>query len=341
MKSFLAADICFLKTIPALLGMLIIVTAPSFAQEEDKEGCKDHTMFPRMPNFYIYTCQELDDYDVRTEKGAWTQVRGKVHRVLYEIKSDAKRPSAQQIVRNYQNDVKKIGGNVLYEDQYYTSLKMTQASKTYLVIVSSQNTGESYELTVVEEVGKVQDVSAKELSYATITNKKYGFTIKYPSAWGAQSTYISPPPDIEDFKSGKAELRGTLSTSYKSSENDNAVKFNAVVYSDDPTPPPSIDVYAHSTKPKTFDEYTKELKEWQAMFGQKMVSSKKITTATGLEGYDYVYATQIGNREVLTRLTVFFKNGKRFGLTYFDQDKDNFMANEKIFDELLNSFVVN
>ncbi len=35
------------------LGLFLLMSSIGFAQE-DREGCKDHPLFPRMPGFYIY-----------------------------------------------------------------------------------------------------------------------------------------------------------------------------------------------------------------------------------------------------------------------------------------------
>jgi hypothetical protein len=340
MKSFLAVDIRFLNIIPALVGLLLGVAATTFAQE-DKEGCKDHPMFPRLPNFSIYTCQELDGYEIRNEKGTWTRIEGKGQRVLYEIKHGAKPPGSQQIVRKYQDEAKKLGGSVIYEDQYSTSIKLTRNGSTSWVIVSAQSSGETYDLAVIGEMRAMQDVSEKQTSYATITNETYGFTAKYPSSWSAQSTYLSDPlPDLEAFKSGKVGLDVTLGTRVRSTEKDNAVKFNAVVATGDPASPPGIEISAHLAPSKTCEQLTREVKEWMQMFGQKLVSASTITTATKLEGCDYTYSMPMGAKEVFSRMVVLFKGGKRFVIRYFEQDKAHFERNARAFEEVLHLLTV-
>lgn len=98
------------------LIFVIFLVNPVFAQE-DKEGCKDHPMFTRMSNFYIENCKEkdFDQAEFVDEKGKDIKVEGKFHRAEYVIQKGVKAPSDLQLLRNYQNAIKKIGGIVTYE----------------------------------------------------------------------------------------------------------------------------------------------------------------------------------------------------------------------------------
>lgn len=54
----------------AVLVLLTVLAAPVAAQE-DEEGCKDHPMFSRMPNFYIsgYEDQEFSAFEFELSDG--------------------------------------------------------------------------------------------------------------------------------------------------------------------------------------------------------------------------------------------------------------------------------
>jgi outer membrane protein OmpA-like peptidoglycan-associated protein len=154
------------KRMLVLLGVfLLAVCGIAFAQK-DEEGCKDHPMFTRMPNFYIHECKEkdFDQVDFKDEKGNDIKVEGKVHFADYRIKEGYKAPSSLQIIRNYQNAIKRIGGVVVYEylHWYDTYLKLTTGEKTYWVVVdaNSDGDGEDYELTIVEKSEMAQEVIA-------------------------------------------------------------------------------------------------------------------------------------------------------------------------------------
>ncbi len=117
-----------------------------------------------MPNFYLSECEEkdFDQIDFMDEKGNDIKVEGEFHRADYWIREGYKAPSDLQILRNYQNAIKKIGGVVVKEYLNFneTYLKLSKGGKTYWVIVDTSNNGQHYELTIVEKAEMAQEVVA-------------------------------------------------------------------------------------------------------------------------------------------------------------------------------------
>jgi outer membrane protein OmpA-like peptidoglycan-associated protein len=145
-----------------VIGFLVFaVNGNTFAQEDEK-GCKDHPMFTRMPNFYIYSCKEedFDKADFVDEKGKDIKVEGKLHWTGYYIKKDFKSPSELQILRNFENAIKKIGGVLVKEKDGVAYLKLSNAGKIYWVTVDPFNHGDGYRLTIVEKSEMAQEVVA-------------------------------------------------------------------------------------------------------------------------------------------------------------------------------------
>jgi len=68
------------------------------------------------------------------EKGNEIEVEGRVHSADYWIKEGFKAPSDLQVLRNFQNAIKKIGGKVVKQGKSETYLKLRKAGKTYWVI---------------------------------------------------------------------------------------------------------------------------------------------------------------------------------------------------------------
>lgn len=102
-----------------LIGFLLLffaVIAPMAAQE-DSEGCKDPALFTRMPNFHIYRCENLqfDKYEFWISDGIKQAVEGHYSYINYYLNENSQAPSGLQIVRNYTNALKKIGGKIIYE----------------------------------------------------------------------------------------------------------------------------------------------------------------------------------------------------------------------------------
>jgi outer membrane protein OmpA-like peptidoglycan-associated protein len=100
------------------------------AQDEnvDAEGCKDHPMFNRMPNFYIGGCTEQNfaGYDFFTGKlneesgeEIRQRVEGKYYDVYYyhqKFNETSSGTSALEIMRNYENALKKIGAKIIFSE---------------------------------------------------------------------------------------------------------------------------------------------------------------------------------------------------------------------------------
>jgi OOP family OmpA-OmpF porin len=86
------------------------------AQQADKAGCKDHSLFPtRMPGYVIGNCR-VEDYGVYefyTAKGPKIPVEGKFTFLTYGFTGSNNEPSALAVVRNYENAIRKVGGTIL------------------------------------------------------------------------------------------------------------------------------------------------------------------------------------------------------------------------------------
>lgn|GEM_PF-6629161 len=192
-------------------------------------------------------------------------------------------------------------------------------------------------LVPVSTIGQQRSDEKKQ----RIANKQYGFSFECPKSWSVDSGYIADPlPDLEAFKTGTVGLEGTLGKLAQGEKN--GVRLNAIkpVGDGETLAPPTIEIYAHSSPEKSCDQFAVELKQWQAMFGQKLVSANTITTSNKLEGCDVVYTTHIGPQQVFSRMTVFFVNGRRYILTYFEPNEADFRANAKAFEDVLRSLII-
>jgi OmpA-OmpF porin, OOP family len=102
--------------IPGLL--LLLISTVTFSQDAD--GCKEHPMFPdRISNYLISECTNNfnatefwispDASKTVTKEGTTTSIR-----YDYNAESGQPKPSALQILRNYENAARKIGGVTMY-----------------------------------------------------------------------------------------------------------------------------------------------------------------------------------------------------------------------------------
>jgi OOP family OmpA-OmpF porin len=156
-----------------LISFLVIfsaVVAP-LAGQDDAEGCKDPALFTRMPNFHIYRCEDIqfDKFEFWVSTDKFQAVEGHSLYVNYYLNENAQAPSGLQIVRNYSNAVKKLGGQIVYEWEdggiQNATLKLVKNGKEVWVKVAGGGNG-MYYLNIIEKELMNQDVVADASSMA-------------------------------------------------------------------------------------------------------------------------------------------------------------------------------
>src|SRR4051794_28646480 len=101
------------KKILTLLISLISVSA--FAQQ-DADGCKDSPMYPkRMPNYLISECTSNfneTDFNLSAGGGDIGHQEGTMTVIRYDFNAESgqQKPSTLQILKNYENATRNIGG---------------------------------------------------------------------------------------------------------------------------------------------------------------------------------------------------------------------------------------
>jgi outer membrane protein OmpA-like peptidoglycan-associated protein len=136
--------------------------------EKDVEGSKDHPLLNRMPGFYIgrYDDKEFDSHTFLDGKKQEIKAEGHLTSILYNIQSGTKEPSRLQILRNYENAVKKIGGIVLLSDSDGSSfIKLEKDGKEIWIHVDAYITSQ-YSLYILEKEGMVQQVTANAAAFS-------------------------------------------------------------------------------------------------------------------------------------------------------------------------------
>ncbi len=100
-------------------GLLLFLSTDVFAQA-DAAGCKDHSLFPtRMPDYRIEACkvEDFGRYEFLAVKGPKTPVEGKFTFITYAYTGlKGAEPSGLAIVKNYENAMTSVGGEVLQSD---------------------------------------------------------------------------------------------------------------------------------------------------------------------------------------------------------------------------------
>jgi outer membrane protein OmpA-like peptidoglycan-associated protein len=135
-----------------------------FAQS-DTAGSKDYPGITRMPGYYIYEYKDVqfDSATFAVTKGGQKteqNIEGHLIKIQYLIKENVPATSMLQVVRNYQNAARSIGGQVLDDTRggnwYNTTLRLTKGGKEVWMLVEARD--DSHWLTIVERQGMQQDV---------------------------------------------------------------------------------------------------------------------------------------------------------------------------------------
>jgi outer membrane protein OmpA-like peptidoglycan-associated protein len=158
-----------------LLFMTAITTLLPVNAQDDAEKSKDPVLFTRMPGFYIYRYDDIqfDSFEFIVGQDKSQAVEGHSLFIVYWLKDDVQQPGALQIVRNYTNAIKKIGGQVIYEWEDGGSknavMKLVKDGKeTWAYVYAAGNT---YNINIIEKEAMTQDVVADASSMAKNINE--------------------------------------------------------------------------------------------------------------------------------------------------------------------------
>ena len=164
----------------AVLAVLFLLPMGLLAQEADEEGCKDHPLLSRMEGFLIGSCESnfdavefyLGEENVQTLEGQKTLIN-------YFLAEGQPTPSELQILRNYANAVKAIGGTVVYQTDIYISLKIVKSTSQVWAAVETANSGTVYSLTILEIGEMTQEVTARDILAALNKDGRIALSIHF------------------------------------------------------------------------------------------------------------------------------------------------------------------
>jgi outer membrane protein OmpA-like peptidoglycan-associated protein len=147
-----------------IISMLFFLTGEgiSLAAEQDFKGGKDHPLLSRMPDFRIsdYKEAEFDTYRfIGADKKA-VAIEGHKYYIEYRLNSGIAEPGELKIRRNIQDALKKIGGKIVFDDNFNktSTIVIQKDDKETWVEVRSYNN--FYRLNIVERAIMKQEVVA-------------------------------------------------------------------------------------------------------------------------------------------------------------------------------------
>jgi OmpA-OmpF porin, OOP family len=202
------------------LFLVLVCFAPSGA-DQDVKGSMDHPLLSRMPNFFIseYKNFEFDSHKFIGQDKKPVSIEGHKFYFIYSLNKGAEQPGELKIRRNIQDALKKIGGNVVFDDNFNktsTIILQKEGKETWVEVRSYNN---MYKLAIVEKEIMKQDVVANAEAMGSDIN-----TTGHVSIYGIY------------FDTGKSDIKPesdkAISEIAKLLENNGALKLYIVGHTD-------------------------------------------------------------------------------------------------------------
>lgn len=158
-----------MRTRLVLATLLLLLSFSAFAGSDprDDRKCKDHPLLSRVPGHWIHHCEETE-FDLRNipaAKGKTVPVEGRVWHIVYNLNNGTPKVSEVQILRNYQNAIKSLGGTEVYSDKGRTSFRLKSGGRDTWVELWTSFAG-GYQLFITQAGDMAQGVTADAAALA-------------------------------------------------------------------------------------------------------------------------------------------------------------------------------
>jgi outer membrane protein OmpA-like peptidoglycan-associated protein len=188
-----------MKNVIAMIFNLLFVLGGfglSIAADLDAKGSKDHPLLSRMPNFYIsaYKDTEFDSHRFINLDKKPISIEGHKYYIEYRLNKGTAEPGELKIRRNIQDALKKIGGKVIFDDNFNktsTIVLQKEAKETWIEVRSYNN---MYRLNIVEKETMKQEVVADAASMGNDINAT-GHVSVYGIHFDTGKSEIKPESD--------------------------------------------------------------------------------------------------------------------------------------------------
>ena len=196
-----------------LLGFLIFTSLSCMLAQNptDTEGCKDHPLITRMPEYFISECwQRYDQLDFFNAAGEGIKLEGNLTHISYNMNTESEKPAPSnlQIIKNYSNAILKIGGKKIYENYDIGGFyNLKKNGKEYNISVYCLNTSD-YVLNILEMEAMVQEITANEMLDALNKNGYIALNILFETGKSAiQSASLPIVDQILELMKSEATLK--------------------------------------------------------------------------------------------------------------------------------------
>jgi OOP family OmpA-OmpF porin len=150
-----------------IISIAILLTSITTINAQDAEGCKDHPLFNRMPNYTIRECTaNFGITDLVMTDGNSKTIEGYKTMVTYDFNTEGGKQaySFYQVVKNYENALAKYNVKRIYLASQYATLFCKSGTKSiWIGIEAASDVAESYTLIIMEIEEMKQDIQASAI----------------------------------------------------------------------------------------------------------------------------------------------------------------------------------
>ncbi|RPJ16435.1 MAG: OmpA family protein [Desulfobacteraceae bacterium] len=219
-----------MKNVTAVIFSLFFVLAGfglSIA-DQDVKGSVDHPLLTRMPNFFIsdYKSSEFDSYKFIGQDKKTVGIEGHKYYFIYRLNKGVEEPGELKIRRNIQDALKKIGGNVVFDDNFNktsTIILQKEGKETWVEVRSYNN---MYKLAIVEKGIMKQEVVASAEVMGNDINST-GHVSIYGIYFDTGKSEIKPESDAAISEIAKLLQNNSALKVYIVGHTDNAGSFDS------------------------------------------------------------------------------------------------------------------
>ncbi|MBH9579729.1 MULTISPECIES: OmpA family protein [Inhella] len=164
----------FLRNLAALT--LLAATAPLCLAREPGDGddTSEHPEIKRFPGFFLDNSQQFDyqEFEFALSAERSETKAGRFWFVDYCLRDGARQPSTIELIRNYENAFRRLGGALVYRNDYGAVYRMSgPGGGERWVHMNVDHGGSRYQLTIVEVAAMQQklEFNASEMAQALKT----------------------------------------------------------------------------------------------------------------------------------------------------------------------------
>lgn len=212
------------NVITVIFSLVLFFTGQGFSMQADQDikGSKDHPILTRMPDFHItgYKDTEFDSYRFIVDKKPEV-IEGHKYYIQYNLNSGTSEPGELKIRRNVQDALKKIGGKVVFDDNFnkVSTIVIQKDGKETWVEVRSYNN--MYRLNIVEREAMKQEITANAEAMGNDINNT-GHVAVYGIFFDSGKAEIKPESDLAIEEISKLLLGNAVLKLYVVGHTDNS-----------------------------------------------------------------------------------------------------------------------